>query len=45
MSDFNDAVEGFDMGDAMVRSGKPGEAKASEAGKEKDSEVSKVQAL
>src|SRR5437667_749318 len=34
MSDFTDAVEGFDMGDAMARSWKAGEAQ--------DSSVSKV---
>jgi len=52
MSDFTDAVEGFDMGDAMARSWKAGETKAGEtkvgetkagvAAGEKESAVSKV---
>src|SRR6266704_1076388 len=37
MSDFTDAVEGFDMGDAVTRSWKAGEAEG-----EKDRAVSKV---
>src|SRR6267154_5472088 len=42
MSDFTDAVEGFDMGDAMARSWKVGETKAGEIAEEKDNSVSKV---